>query len=392
MRGQRGWFVAASLGVCACLGPAVVEAADPEVAITVAPVRQIFVDGDEGKFRELHWTKTGYLGGISDFSARHGFANGIELQATGHALINQNDLGAGLRLEKEGLGFVNVDFTEFRKYFDNNGGVYHLFQVLNAPQTDHDLRLDIGKLSVETGLTLEGLPDVTLLYERRYKDGSKTKLNWGEAEETPPTGNATRNIVPTWYQMDEVVDTFAVGLSDDIAGVAVSGEQRWEWLNAETLRNELDMSTTHGSGDDIVHQDERGPKSSRMTTTWKAERGFQDDRVRVASAYRYAQLENEEFLSVKAFNTLTGAPTSSGHNHPDSWGFNHYSSHTWATNLMTTPMEHLTVVTQLKTELVGQDGYSTFRVDDDGNGLENSRDWSWSDHKDRRWGEGLSIR
>ena len=32
--------------------------------------------------------------------------------------------------------------------------------------------------------------------------------------------------MPTWYQMDEVVDTFAVGLSDDIAGVAVSGSRQ----------------------------------------------------------------------------------------------------------------------------------------------------------------------
>jgi len=386
--------VAAALTVGICAIPRIVEASDPKVSMTVTPVRYIFVDGDSGKFRELHWTKEGYIGGLSAFSGHHAFANGVIVDATGHALIDQNDLGAGLALNKEDLGVLTLDFSEFRKYFDNNGGVYHLFPVLTAPHVDRDLELDIGKLAVKGELTVEGLPDLSLFYERRYKDGTKTKLTWGEAEETPASGNATRNIVPAWFEIDEIVDTFEVGVAEEIAGVAFSGEQHWEFVRAETLRDELDRSTTFGLNDDREHRDARAPESTLMTTTLRAERSFQDDSVFVSSAYRFAHMNNREHLSIRAYNALTGARTESGHNHPDSRADNRYETHTWVGNVSVTPLEHLTVLTAIKAEMLRRESNSIFREDtsDPPDGVADDLDRSWSDNKTNNWGEKLSIR
>ena len=83
-------LVAVAVGFGIPLGH-VAEAADPEVSLTVAPMRYIFVDGDSGTFREHHWMRDRYTGGISQFLGKYDFANGVAFSTEGHALIDQND-------------------------------------------------------------------------------------------------------------------------------------------------------------------------------------------------------------------------------------------------------------------------------------------------------------
>jgi hypothetical protein len=368
-------------------------------------MRYIFVDGDSGRFREHHWMKEGYVGGISDFSAHHTFANGTALSAEGHALIDQNDLGSELALEKEGLGFVELNFSEFRKYFDGNGGVYHLFSTLGAPDTDRDLKLDIGKLEVETGLTLEGLPELTFLYEREYKDGLKTKLSWGESEETPATGNATRNIVPTWLEVDEIVDVFEFGASDEIAGFALSGEQRWELVRSEALREELDLSTTHSSGDDKIRRQDLAPEATLMTTTLKAERGFQDNKAFFSSAYRFNHMNNREFESLSEHNGLTGALTNFTYpeQKPNSRADTDYDAHTWVGGAVTKLTNTLSLISRIKSEIIKRHSNSSYNKDyfitnsatgasTAADGVLDGADTNLADTKGRIWGESFSLR
>lgn len=404
MRVTMRWALAIVL--VAVASPAVrgVEAAEPEVSVTVAPMRYIFVDGDSGRFREHHWTKEGYVGGISDFSAHHTFANGTALSAEGHALIDQNDLATELSLKKDGLGFVDLDFSEFRKYFDGNGGVYHLFHTLGAPQTDRDLRLDIGKLEVETGLTLEGLPELTFLYEREYKDGNKTRLSWGEAEETPPTGNATRNIVPTWQEIDEIVDVFALGAADEVAGFALNGEQRWELVRSESLREELDVATTGTSGDDKLRRQDQSPQANLMTTTLKAQRGFQDNKTLFSSAYRFSHMKNREFETLSEHNasgvlTNFAFPEQKPNNRADT----DYDAHTWVGSAVTKLTNALSLTTKLRSEVIKRHSNSSYNKDFNltstttgasaaPNGVIDGTENNLADTKGKRWGEAIAVR
>ena len=71
--------------------------------------------------------KDGYTGGIKDFSVHHTVDNGLLISGGGHALIDQNDIGTELLLSKDGLGSMALDFSEFRKYYDNTGGTGRLF-------------------------------------------------------------------------------------------------------------------------------------------------------------------------------------------------------------------------------------------------------------------------
>ena len=183
--------------------------------------------------------KETYVGGVKDASAQLTLSNGVAISAQGHALIDQHDVGADVSVKKDGLGVVNVDYDEFRKYYDKTGGTYYRFGTLSASDTFRDLALDIGKFGMETGLTLEGIPELAFQYERAFKGGTKSRLAWVDVTE----GATTRKIAPSWQDIDETVDTFALKASQELAGFNVKGTQQWEFQRAETFREEKSLST-----------------------------------------------------------------------------------------------------------------------------------------------------
>ncbi|MDO8730167.1 MAG: hypothetical protein Q7J69_03145, partial [Candidatus Omnitrophota bacterium] len=173
------------------------RAEEASLSVQMMPARYIGVDGDDEKFRAHHWMKDGFTGGVRDLSASKVFTNGAVLEAGGHALVDQNDLGAAFSLKKEGMGFARADFSEFRKYYDGTGGTHHFFSTLQSVETGKELAMDIGKFSLETGLALEGLPQISFLYDRHFKDGAKSRLTWTAVKE----GTITRNIGPSWQDV-----------------------------------------------------------------------------------------------------------------------------------------------------------------------------------------------
>ena len=100
-----------------------VWASDSNVSIATQPVQYASVNGDVEKFRALHWTPDGYVGGVKNFSVNHVSDNGVKAEAERHALIDANDMGGLFVLKKENWGFVRFDYDEFRKYYDGTGGV-----------------------------------------------------------------------------------------------------------------------------------------------------------------------------------------------------------------------------------------------------------------------------
>ena len=399
MRGLKRWtfLIVAGMGVCA--GSAGVEAADPEISVTVAPVRYIAVNGDAGTFREHHWMKDGYVGGISDFSGKYTLPDGAEFTTEGHALIDQNDLGAAFSLKKESLGFVDLDFTEFRKYYSGKAGVFRRFGPLSSPDTDKQLQLDLGKLELETGLTLDGWPELTFGYEREYKDGTKSRLTWGEVEESVSGTKITKNITPSWQEIDERVDVFTLGATHQLAGIDLTGEQRWEFVRSENLRQELDLSTTHDTDDDKIRRHAQSPESTFMTTLLGAERSFQEGNTVLASAYRFGHMDNREFENIYEIDSETGIITNFDHAEQirNARADNDYDSHTWVASSSVKLAEALNLTTKLKAEMIRLEGSSTYPADDSPepgvpDGVIDEIELNRSDSKANRWGEGVGLR
>ncbi len=370
---------------------------DPSLFIEGAPVQQSMVEGDSGKFRAQHWIKDNFAGGLEDSSIEYPLPDSTSLSMSGHALIDEGDLAGKFSLKKEKLGYLDIDYSQFRKYYDNVGGVYRRFTTLRFNELDKDLSLDIGHLAIEAGLTLEKLPHLTFLYERQFEEGTKSRLSWTPVKE----GSVTRNIGPSWQEIHEVVDTFSIKADHSIAGVNLNGEQRWEIWHAKTEREERNLSTTTTASDKKIRVQDQKPEADLMTTTLKAERWFWQDKVSTSTGYRFAHMTNHEVESIFELNE-NRVPTnfSNPKQVRDAAAHNIYDSHTWVGSSMFTPWRSFAVIPKFKAEILRRQSDSarpkdTTPVSTGGSppdGIIDTTDVSNNDDRLTRWGEGVSLR
>ena len=308
----RGWLfiLILALGLGVGMGINFVEAADTNVII-LEPVHGTFVDGNSSKFESHHWTKRGYRGGIEEFSTGQTLESGISIKADGHALIDQNDLGASLSIAKKEKWFLNMDFSEFRKYYDRLGGTFNRFINLGTNSTDRDLELNIGKFELSAGIKIEGWDELAFLYEREFKKGTKSRLTWMSVTDTTFSlgPGIMRKIGPSWQEIDEVVDVFTLKAGRQIAGFSMKGEQKWEFARSENLREEKSLTSTAVDADGKIRRQNQHPATNLMTTLIQGERWFMDDKVFFASGYRFGHMDNREFEQLGEFSA-SGVPTS----------------------------------------------------------------------------------
>ena len=264
-------------------------------------------------------------------------------------------------------------------------------------ELDKELALDIGRLCVETGLTIEEWPKLIFFYEREFKDGAKSRLTWTAVRE----GGVTRNIGPSWQDIDEIVDTFGLKAEREIKGFTVRGEQRWEFGRSEMSREEKNFSTRDVASDKKIRVQNQAPETDLMTTTLGMERWFWKEKGFVSSGYRFAHLDNREMedifeMSESRVVTNFTNPKQVRNARAD----NDLDSHTWVASLMLTPVENLAVITKLKSEIIERHGNSTYPQDttpvSDGgsapDGIIDNTERSVNDNRLLRWGEGVSLR
>jgi hypothetical protein len=391
-----GRLLSLTLALGMAVGSNSVQAADTNV-IVLEPVHYTFVDGNSTKFQAHHWTKRSYRGGIEEFSADRTFENGISVTAEGHALIDQNDIGASLSLLKEVAWFLNMHFSEFRKYYDRLGGTFNRFINLGSNSTDKDLRLDIGKFELEAGLKREGWNEIVFLYEREFKRGAKSRLTWMSTTDTTFSLGAgiMRKTAPSWQEIDEVVDAFTLRLGREIAGFDMKAEQKWEFVNAENTREEKSLTTTAVAADGKIRRQNQHPATRLMTTFLHGERWLMNDKLFIASGYRFGHMDNREFEQLGEFSA-SGAPASYSYpeQKPSSRADNDYDTHTWVENFSIKPFGWLTVVGKVKAEVIKRESNSSYPQDSTNppDGIINSTEESITDNKATRWGESLSFR
>ncbi|GEM_PF-781753 len=368
-----------------------------EFSADAKPLRFVAVDGDAGKFSAHHWVADHYTGGIDDFSAQYTLPKDIEVSMDGHALVDENDLGGNFEIRKKDFGFVALDYSEFRKYYSGLGGVYYPFTSLRVNKLDRELALDIGHLRLETGLTIEDWPRLTLMYEREFKDGTKSRLTWTPVKE----GSLARNIGPSWQEINEVVDTFALKAEHDIAGFNLSGDQRWEYVRSETTREEDFLATTGVAADNKIRVQTQNPESNLMTSTFGVERWFKEDKLFTAGAFRYAHMTNQELENILEMNQFRNVVNFTNPKQiRDARADNEYHNYIWTGNLMVIPKSWLSVSTKLKSEIFKRRGSSTYPSDTTPvaaggaapDGIINNTEVSENDQKAQHWGEGVSFR
>ena len=354
--------------------------------------RYASVDGDIENFRAHHWMTDGWAWGIKDLTFERKSSNGAFMSFEGSAIPDQNDIVTKFSLNKENLGFLNVDYGAFRKYYDGTGGIYYKFTQPQANELNRDLRMDIGHLLVEMGTAPSDTSEIGLMYERHSKDGQKSRLSWGAVKENA----TTRNIAPSWQDIDEITDIVALKGKNEVAGFTVNGEQRFEFVQADLFREERNLSpTSKTAADKKIRQQTQEPKADVMTTTLRGERWFLNDKTFVSLGYRYSLINNDEFETLYEFDE-SGTPRSfpNPKNKPNARADNAYDAHAWLAHFVTNVTSSLSFITKLKAEVLDHRGNSTYpsETTDPPDSTVNTVEVSHIENNINHLGENFSLR
>ncbi|HEY3762700.1 MAG TPA: c-type cytochrome domain-containing protein [Verrucomicrobiae bacterium] len=176
--------------------------------ITFEPTLQWFgVSGNQQKFSELEGAKSGWGGGVDEFSAIKQINPTETVSVEGHVLVPNDDFDLKLSLDKNDLGFIHAGFDQWRKYYATDGGYD---PTITPPGLDfnRDLYVDNGRAWVDLGLDLPRWPEIILGYEYDYRKGNESTLAWGFAN--------GKNIYPATQGIDEQTHSIKLDVSKDL--------------------------------------------------------------------------------------------------------------------------------------------------------------------------------
>ena len=178
-----------------------------QLSFDFAPtLRQIIVQGNQGKFRELQGMPAGTAGGVQDFSVVEQISPDKRVSLTGHAIVPDQNIAVKLALDQNDLGFIHAGFDQWRKYYATDGGYDPAISPAGY-NLNQDLHVDNGRAWVDFGLDLPRWPQIVLGYEYRYRSGNESTLDWGFAN--------GKNIYPATQSLDERTHTIKLDVSKD---------------------------------------------------------------------------------------------------------------------------------------------------------------------------------
>jgi len=164
-----------------------------------------FVNGDTAAFQHRSGLPEGAFGGVEDFHYEQEAGTNTLFKVDGRGIFDNHDYSIRLELTKQDVGFVRAGYSQFRTYYDGTGGY-----LPGAPWfelDDSELAVDRSEAWFEAGLRLPKWPEITLRYAHQTREGSKDSTSWGDTTQTGGAG--TRNIVPSFRDLDEVRDLVA---------------------------------------------------------------------------------------------------------------------------------------------------------------------------------------
>ena len=95
------WIASAMFAVLFAIDP-VFAAPEIDGSLSGEPLRYTYVSGDSHKFREQNWINKNYAGGVDEFNIESkNLPEDITVSMDGHALVEDNDYEANVRIEKK---------------------------------------------------------------------------------------------------------------------------------------------------------------------------------------------------------------------------------------------------------------------------------------------------
>ena len=254
------------------------------------------VHGDDAQFEQEHRLPADAVyGGIQDLHFEQTFDKDGLFTIDGHALWDFNDYDVTVQLSKPKVGYIKAGFTEFRSWYDGNGGFFPHNDVFFSPAFP-EMHIDRGDAWVELGLRAPNWPEITIRYDHEFRNGMKDSTIWGDTTLTGLAVNPTRKIVPSFRDIDETRDIFSFEASKTFGNTDVMLGMRYEHnendysLNMERNAGQINPPPVAGrqrfvtqhQNDDVDLFSGHGITETRITDTlW------------FTTGYSYTTLEND---------------------------------------------------------------------------------------------------
>lgn len=320
----------------------------------IMPVRYIAVKGDAAKFRALNWMDDGYTGGIRDMMIDRKINKDTSVSFEGHAIPGDNDLLGDLKIVKDNFGYLKLNYSNFRKWYDVYGGFYPGITTSNSTTSpiwrlNADPKLDIGNFNLEAGRGTEDT-GVSIGYQRQTKEGIKSMQSWGNGN----TSSLVRLIVPSWNEISETTDAVTLKGNTKVGGFNVEGQQRYEFFQNRSFREDSNPGAGTGSTTAVFYHDEHEPQAKLLTSSLKADKWIIDDKTYVAAAYQFVHQRNTSQETVGVFNSV-GALVSNTKNRVEISN-NLYDVNTWVQQLLTNVTSNFNITAKLKEQIAAHHG------------------------------------
>ena len=275
-----------------------------------------------------------------------------------------------MELSRPGLGYIRGGYTEFRSWYDGNGGFFPVNGQIFSP-ANPEMYIDRGEAWVELGLRMPNLPEITLHYSHQFRDGQKDSTIWGDTTLTGLAVNPARKIAPAFRDINETRDLFAADILQTFGNTDVGVGMRYEHseiddrLQLERGAGQLPPVVLAPGAQRFITQDDMN-KVDLFSGHASTETRFSDS-LWFTTAYSYTTLGSD-----LAGTRIYGIHYNASFNDPiltlgpfdegflNLAGGSQVDQHVVNLNLMWMPLKNLTVLTAFRYTLEDKESESTF--------------------------------
>ena len=306
----------------------------------------MMVHGSTAQAQQQYQLSKDPFGGISDLHIQQDVAKNTTLTMDGHALFDQNDYKLTLGLQREDFGYIRVNATDFRTWYNGAGGFFPPTGLQYQLPGD-DLYLDRGTFSIEAGLTPKDLPAITFKYEHSYRDGDKSSTIWGPVH--PDLTTAVRGLYPSIYEINEKVDSYALDMTNHIKSTDIGVGVRYE---TASLSDTLQSTMFQGEPVQQDVTDKQGTSYDMFNAHACSETWFKDG-ILFSTGYMFDNLDGNytgSNIYGDDFNVIYTSNPQNGLGYSSMTGSAHEQEQVANLNLMATPVKYLTIVPSLRVQ------------------------------------------
>ncbi len=314
-----------------------------------------FTTGNTSQFQQRNQTTSGAFGGIEDLHYQAIIAKGTTMTLDGRGIFDEHDYKLNLALDKEKLGYVHFSASEFRTWYNGDGGFFPPTGAYYS-QPGGALALDRGDFSIEAGLRLDDLPKVTFKYEHTSREGEKSSTIWGY---THPEGTAlVGGLSPSIYDINERSDIFQLDVTHNIEKVDVGVGIRYETGRMDDV---LKIDQFPGESYQQNITDRQGTTYDLLNVHSFAE-SWLNKNVMLSAGFAFSDLDND-FSGSRIYGSeydVSYAPNAqNGLGYNGLNGGSHLYEYVGDVNFFTRPWPNLTIVPSLRVQQQNSDATSS---------------------------------